>query len=114
MRLYAVIINDEVCGQVSIGMTHSETNLVHGVGGTICGIEFGARPVIILQFLEVSNVGSSYRRAVIEEQRLRTFVEVDNEGVVRGVEGHLLGMERQAEEQAPKPHEGESFYSIYR
>ena len=73
-------------------MTHSKANLVHGMGGTVCGIEFGARPVIVLQFLEVSNVSISDGRTIVEELRLRAFVEVDDEGVVRGVEGHLLGM----------------------
>ena len=73
-------------------MTHSEANLVHGMGGTIGGIEFGARPVIVLQFLEVSHIGVADRWTIVEELRLCAFVEVDDEGVVRGVEGHLLGM----------------------
>ena len=73
-------------------MTHSKANLVHGVGSTIGGIDLGARPVIVLQFLEVSDVGISDGRTKIEELRLCAFVEVYDEGIVRGIEGHLLGM----------------------
>jgi hypothetical protein len=56
------------------------------------GIDVGACPVIVLQFLQVGDVGIPDGRAVIEELRLRAFVKVEDEGGVRGGKGDFLGV----------------------
>ena len=84
-------VDEHLCGEIAVGMAHSQAGFVLHVCGSVCGVEREMAPIGIGGNTKVGRVGGGERRSVIDEHGLGTLGEFYYETGVRSAELHLFG-----------------------
>ena len=106
-------VDEHLCGEVAVGMAHSQAGFVLHVCGTVCGVEREMAPIGIGGHAEVGSVGGGERGAVINEHGFGTLDEFHYETGCRSAELHLFGGGRKREQQSEWQYVEKCFHILW-